>query len=667
MTNDTIEREQSRWSDRQWAGTALRFAIAIGPTVVAAALVYVLLHVTQEPVGFTPAVIRLILISLIGYVVARATTALAHRLLPLAALLKLSLVFPDQAPSRFRLAVKASSTKMLQREADRARVEGLSSDQTVAAEQIILLTAAVGAHDRRTRGHSERVRLYAQLLGEQLGLSDDDLARLQWGALLHDLGKVRVPTEILNKPGKLDEEEWAVMSSHPAAGRELIGPLAPFLGEWAAATDAHHEKWDGSGYPLGLAGTRIPQAGRIVAVADSYEVMTAARAYKKPMSPEAARAELTASAGTHFDPTLVRAFLDISVGRLRTAAGPLAFALSVPLYAELGGLGARLVTLFGSFSGGLAAPATASVSAMLVASANVGIVIPEEAPLETLAFVHEGADAFGEDVSAELPAEATEASIEVESIASAGGSADEPEASSAPLAAEPGATTETTLASGASSPTTAGGPSSTVPTPPSAPGNGPPSTNPSESTTTQAPANGGDAPGSTSTSTAPPTAPNPVVVGDGELILMAASPASLDFTSDGPYQDSEAFFLHYEGAIDGDFDFAALGIKRQDLNVNPNVGLCSFYLFMSPGQDGANEELTLAFPTRPVSVISSEEHLDASDSFGIDGTTYEMNRGFENNDSIEIVRSGNARQQVEVSVGVRPNMIDSARIILPCS
>ncbi len=656
MTTDTIERAEARWNDRQWAGTALRLAIAVVPTAVAAVVVYVLLRVTNEPVAFAPAVIRLILISLIGYVVARATTSVAHRLLPLAALLRLSLVFPDQAPSRFRLAVKASSTKTLQREADRARDEGLSSDSAVAAEQIILLTAAVGAHDRRTRGHSERVRLYAQLLGEQLGLSDDDLARLQWGALLHDLGKVRVPTEILNKPGQLDDVEWAIMASHPAAGRELIGPLAPFLGEWAAATDAHHEKWDGTGYPLGLAGTKIPQAGRIVAVADSYEVMTAARAYKKPMSPEAARAELTASAGTHFDPTMVRAFLDISVGRLRTAAGPLAFALSIPFYAELGGLGARLVALFGSVSGGLAAPATASVSAMLVASANVGIVLPEEPQLDALAFVLETADEPTETTLSVGPIEAAvEDDVTVSTMM--------PEEASAPSAGSPdGSTTATTLA--AESETSSRGrntPTSQLPIPPAStpPQKSPPQGSP---TTTTPPTNA--APSST---TAPPSIPTPFVIGDGEVVLLPETPPSLDFTADGPYQDDEAFFLAYEGPVDPTFDFSEVDVNRNDLTANPNTMLCSYYLFLSPGDEDADEEILLQFPTNPVVVLSTEEHLDATDSFGADGATYRDNRAFERGDSIETVKFRNLRNRVDVSVEVRANRADSARIILPCS
>ena len=155
---------------------------------------------------------------------------------------------------------------------------------------MVEIIGVLGDHDRRTRGHSERVRLYVELIGRELHLSKEERQKLQWGALLHDLGKLMVPPEILNKPGKPDPEEWAIIQQHPAWGMAFIEPLRPFLGEWVDAIGGHHEKWDGTGYPQQLRGAEITRAAAIVAVADSVEVMTAVRSYKKAMSLVDARA-----------------------------------------------------------------------------------------------------------------------------------------------------------------------------------------------------------------------------------------------------------------------------------------------------------------------------------------------------------------------------------------
>src|SRR5439155_27298376 len=154
--------------------------------------------------------------------------------------------------------------------------------------------------------------------------SADDRDRLRWASLLHDIGKLQVHSRILNKPGKLGAREWKAIHRHPEEGAKLAAPLAPWLGEWASTIEQHHERWDGAGYPYGLKGTEISLGARIVGAADAFEVMTANRPYKKAMSAGAARHELTRCAGAHFDPTVVRAFLNISLGRLRWVTGPVA-------------------------------------------------------------------------------------------------------------------------------------------------------------------------------------------------------------------------------------------------------------------------------------------------------------------------------------------------------
>ena len=236
-------------------------------------------------------------------------------LLPLAALLDLSLLFPDAAPSRFRTALRAGSTRELTR-----TLQG-PQRPAEAARTVVALLAALARHDRDTRRHTERVRAYTDLLGEALRLPQADRDRLRWAALLHDLGKLSVAPAVLRKPARLDDREWEVVRGHPAAGAELAAGLEPFLGEWFSGIRQHHERWDGGGYPDGLAGEQIGRAARIVAVADSFEVMTAGRSYRSAMPAEKARTELVAESGRQFDPAVVRALLDVSLSRLERVRG----------------------------------------------------------------------------------------------------------------------------------------------------------------------------------------------------------------------------------------------------------------------------------------------------------------------------------------------------------
>lgn len=259
---------------------------------------------------------------------------MVRRLLPLAALLRLSMLFPDQAPSRMRVARHAGVTGAVERQLARARQLDEGAPPAESAEIILTLVTALSVHDRRTRGHSERVHMFADLLGDELGLDGDARQRLRWAAMLHDIGKLDVETELLNKPGAPDEDEWERIRRHPQAGRRLIAPLAPWLGEWSAAVDEHHERYDGKGYPRGRVGEQIAWSARIVSVADAYEVMTAARSYKRPVGPEAARRELAACAGTQFDPIVVRAFLNIAIGKLRRIIWPMALAAAIPAIAR---------------------------------------------------------------------------------------------------------------------------------------------------------------------------------------------------------------------------------------------------------------------------------------------------------------------------------------------
>lgn len=170
------------------------------------------------------------------------------------------------------------------------------------------LLSAVDNKDRYTRCHSDEVTAYALALASQLALPDETHRSLRMAGMLHDVGKIGVPDRILRKPARLTDDEYEVLKRH-ALLSEMIVKEVPHLGEVMAAVGSHHERYDGAGYPRGLKGEEIPLMGRILAVADAYAAMTTDRPYRKALTPEAARAELRAVAGTQLDAAIVDAFL----------------------------------------------------------------------------------------------------------------------------------------------------------------------------------------------------------------------------------------------------------------------------------------------------------------------------------------------------------------------
>ncbi len=248
-------------------------------------------------------------------------------------LFKLSLVFPDAAPSRFKVALRKGSTRQLQSRLATGEMSDLEPSQ--AAEYLLSVMSQMNSHDRLTRGHSERVRAYTSLIAEELGLPEVDANKLQWASLLHDIGKLSVPEEILNSPTKPTDEEWTILRAHPGAAVALMAPLQEWLGDWALAASQHHERWDGQGYPAGLHGPEISLAGRIVAVADAYDVMTATRSYKKSLPVPVAKEELAMCAGSQFDPRIVRAFLRAGLDESKAVWAPLAWLGNLPGLAQI--------------------------------------------------------------------------------------------------------------------------------------------------------------------------------------------------------------------------------------------------------------------------------------------------------------------------------------------
>ena len=333
MAHDSNTGE--RWHERPVATRLLRAAIYAVPAGVSVATGLVVSRHLPKPAGVAGDVVWVLGVLACSMIALVLVERVARRFLPLVTLLRLSLVFPDRAPSRFAIALRAGNPRRLNTWAEQVRNGDIVPDAGTEAETVLRLVMALKAHDHRTRGHSDRVQALSELVAKEMRLPDEAVARLRWGALLHDIGKLTVPSDVLNDPGRPDPAGLAALRQHPDEGLALAEPLASWLGEWRHAIDQHHERFDGTGYPRGLAGNDISLAGRIVAVTDAYETMTAVRSYKKAMSIQDARSELVRCAGSHFDPRVVRCFLSISIARLRWRSGLVGALAELPLIGVL--------------------------------------------------------------------------------------------------------------------------------------------------------------------------------------------------------------------------------------------------------------------------------------------------------------------------------------------
>jgi HD-GYP domain-containing protein (c-di-GMP phosphodiesterase class II) len=170
------------------------------------------------------------------------------------------------------------------------------------------LCQAVETKDFYTRGHSERVSRGSGMIARQIGMRSDRVEAIMFAGMLHDVGKLGVPTKVLQKTGPLTEEEYAAIQLHPMRGLEIVREIG-FLNEALAGIMHHHEKIDGTGYPMGFAGDEIPEFARVIAVADAFDSMTSTRSYRAARRMTEAIEELRKGAGTQFDPALVEAFI----------------------------------------------------------------------------------------------------------------------------------------------------------------------------------------------------------------------------------------------------------------------------------------------------------------------------------------------------------------------
>ena len=367
------------WVRRPVLSNSLRIAVVVIPIGLSLGLAVLLSRVLPPASTAASLAVWVAVIIAASLLTLLAFEPAARRLLPLAALLDVSLLFPDRTPARFVVARRAGSPKDLRERLGRAVHDG-AADDARRLQTILELGLALSVHDRATRGHSERVRVFTDLIAAELDIGEADRARLRWAAILHDIGKLEVAPAILRKGGRPSEEEWAALHRHPEDGARLIAPLIDWLGEWGPAVAEHHERFDGTGYPHGIRGADISLGARIVAVADCYEVMTGPRTYKRPMSVPAAREELVRVAGTQLDPHVVRAFLNVSVGRLWRAIGLGAWVAQIPVLGRLLSVGGSWVPSF-----------TAAAAGMTVITltpgfgAHPGLAGPQPAAVEAVA------------------------------------------------------------------------------------------------------------------------------------------------------------------------------------------------------------------------------------------------------------------------------------------
>lgn len=204
---------------------------------------------------------------------------------------------------------RAASPLDAERSLDAARRRYVDLRETFVTT-IEALATALELRAAEVEGHAQRVSLYTVAAARRLGIAGDELEQLRWGAILHDVGMIAVPDSILMKPGQLLPEEWALVRAHPEHGARLLQHV-PGLGAALAIVRFHHERFDGAGYPLGLRGTAIPIGARIFAVADAIDAITTDRPYRPRRTWEQARVEILQGRDSHFDPSVVTAFLEV--------------------------------------------------------------------------------------------------------------------------------------------------------------------------------------------------------------------------------------------------------------------------------------------------------------------------------------------------------------------
>lgn len=209
-----------------------------------------------------------------------------------------------------RFADDLRSMLSRERELRREAEDAYRTLQGSYTRMVRTLAETCEAKDPYTRGHLDRTYQYAMLLLARVAPEYRERAEIGYGFLLHDIGKVGIPEAVLNKPGPLTEDEWAIMRTHPIIGEEIVRPLE-FLGDAVRIVRSHHERWDGDGYPEGLAGQDTFLPARVFMLADTFDAMTTDRPYRKALPIDVVLEEIDRHAGTQFDPDLAAAWIDL--------------------------------------------------------------------------------------------------------------------------------------------------------------------------------------------------------------------------------------------------------------------------------------------------------------------------------------------------------------------
>ena len=189
--------------------------------------------------------------------------------------------------------------------------------KNITVESIQAIARTIDAKDEYTNGHSIRVGAYSKLIAENMGMSQDEVDNIYYIALLHDIGKIAIPDSILNKPGRLNDQEFAVMKSHTTRGANILKGIST-IPQIVEGAKSHHERYDGKGYPEGLSGENIPFVARIICCADCFDAMASKRVYKEPFSLDVIIGEFRRCSGTQFDPKIAAVVVDlITEGKLK--------------------------------------------------------------------------------------------------------------------------------------------------------------------------------------------------------------------------------------------------------------------------------------------------------------------------------------------------------------
>jgi putative nucleotidyltransferase with HDIG domain len=302
------------------------FTAAIAGSVlgVALLLVYNLVTVADDPQLARQIGRNLLFIGLsAGILAAGAAWWMARRItLPLRRLAETmsEMARTGQLRSDFRTAGGGREVRMIEdtlQTLTTSLEESLRARERSYVEAVGAVVTAADARDHETSGHSFRVALYAATLAKAMGIHGEELKAIEWGALLHDVGKMVVPDEILRKVGALTEDEWHIMKQHPSWGFDMLAEVSFLQPAVLDIIYCHHERWDGEGYPRGLTGESTPLSARIFAVVDTYDAITSDRPYRRARSHQTAVNELQRIAGQQLDPSIVEIFCEIPEVELR--------------------------------------------------------------------------------------------------------------------------------------------------------------------------------------------------------------------------------------------------------------------------------------------------------------------------------------------------------------